>query len=316
MDANAGIKTEIERPHLAKTVADFDARWRAALAPRTGDIRRELILEAVEYFGTTAENVEHRIDRSATDFPDEWKRMVTNARDPEQLIRFYNESETELFEQIAWHSSEVIHHRSLVCCDLASTRPGRDFLDYGSGIGSNALVFGLAGFRVTLADVADPLRNFAKWRLERRGIQVRTVDLKSETLKAASYDVITCFDVLEHVPDPLEAVRRMRDALRIGGAFFLYAPFGFDPIRPMHVVHDDAVSGRIRALGFSVDANSEEAFPAHVYAPRAYVRVARPAPINAAYYIRDALMTGKLGDLLARMVRFTRHRPVSPTAAR
>lgn len=289
--------------HTGAAIAEYDARWRAALAPRTGDIRHELALEAAEYLGLSVEEAQQRIERSATDFPAEWDRMVTDPSDRNQLIRFYNESEAELFEQIAWHSTEPIHHRSLVCSDLASTLPGRTFLDFGSGIGSNALVFGLAGFRVTLADIADPLRNFARWRCERRGIPVQTIDLKHAALEPARYDVITCFDVLEHVPDPLGAVRMMRDALRVGGVFFLYAPFGFDPVRPMHVVHEDLVSPRIRALGFALNADWVAAFPSHVYPPHPYVRVARPPAANLAYYVRDVWMNGQLGDALSRVLR-------------
>ena len=209
----------------------YEARWKAALAPRTGDIRRELASEAAEYLGLSLEETLQRVEQSATDFPDEWNRMVRIRQTRNKSIRFYNESKSELFEQIAWHASDRSPSFANLR-DLVSTRSRPRLLDYGSGIGSNALIFGLAGFRVTLADVADPLRNFARWRLERRGIQVRTIDLKHETLEPTRYDVITCFDVLEHVPAPLDAVRRMRDALRIGGAFFLYAPFGFDPVRP------------------------------------------------------------------------------------
>jgi len=297
----------MQTPNMDRAVQEqFDQRWRGALAPRTGDIRRELALEAAEYLGLSFEEALQRIERSGTDFPAEWNRMVTDPSDPEQLVRFYNESQAELFEQIAWHATEPIHHRSLVCADLASQLPGRDFLDYGSGIGSNALVFGLAGFRVTLADIADPLRNFAKWRCERRGIQVRTIDLKRETLEVSRYDVMTCFDVLEHVPAPLEAVRRMRDALRIGGVFFLYAPFGFDPVRPMHVVHDDPLAGRIRALGFALEPKWDRAFPAHVYPPQSYVRVTRPAAANLAYYLRDAWLKGQVGDAIASALRIVR----------
>jgi SAM-dependent methyltransferase len=287
----------------AVSLTEYDARWRAALAPRTGDIRRELALEAAEYLGLSLEETERRIERSGEDFPAEWKRMVTDPTDRAQLVRFYNESQAELFEQIAWHSTEPIHHRSLVCADLASTLPGREFLDYGSGIGSNALVFGLAGFRVTLADIADPLRNFALWRCERRGIPVRAIDLKRASLERARYDVITCFDVLEHVPEPLDAVRQMRDALQPGGSFFLYAPFGLDPERPMHVVHDDPVSAKIRSLGFAIRTDWEHAFPQHVYPPRPYQRVDRPLAANLAYYVRDVWMNGRVGGAIISALR-------------
>jgi hypothetical protein len=83
------------------SLARYDARWRAALAPRTGDIRTELTLEAAEYLGLPVSQVARRIHESATDFPDEWKRMVTNPADPAQLIHFYNESETELVRRPA-----------------------------------------------------------------------------------------------------------------------------------------------------------------------------------------------------------------------
>lgn len=290
-------------PDATAAVTEYEARWRAALAPRTGDIRRELTLEAAEYLGVSFEEAYARVERSDRDFPDEWNRMVTDPSDPEQLLRFYNESQAELFEQIAWHASEPIHHRSIVCVDLASTLAGREFLDYGSGIGSNALVFGLAGFQVTLADVADPLRNFARWRCERRGIRVRVIDLKRESLERERYDVVTCFDVLEHVPNPLSAVRRMRDALRTGGIFFLYAPFGFDPERPMHVVHDDPVSPRIRSLGFDIKYEWEGAFPAHVNPPRPYQRVSRFGLVNALYFVRDMWLNGPVSDSLIGGVR-------------
>jgi len=281
---------------------DYEVRWRRAQAPRTGDVRLELSMEAAEFLGLTLADVQRRVDESAAAFPAEWTRLVTDPSNPEQLTRFYNESTTELFEQIAWHAGDAIHHRSLACCDLAVTRPGREFLDFGSGIGSNAIVFGLSGFRVTLADIADPLRNFARWRCERRGIDVRAIDLKLAPLGRNDYDVATCFDVLEHVPDPVGAVRKIRDAIRPGGLFFLYAPFGFDPERPQHVVHADSVSGRMRSLGFARRREWDARFPSAVD-PRPYERVARSPISNLAYYVRDVWLPGQAGDRLARAVK-------------
>ena len=289
--------------HAATPQEEYQARWRAALAPKTGDIRTELTREAADYLGLTVEEAQRRLEQSSEDFPQEWNRMVTNPSDVTQLTRFYNESQAELFEQIAWHSTELIHHRSLVCADLVSTLPGREFLDYGSGIGSNALVFGLAGFTITLADIADPLRNFAKWRCERRGLRVHAIDLKHETLPSERYDVITCFDVLEHIPDAVGAVRRMRDALRPGGILFLYAPFGFDPERPMHVVHEDRVSSRMRSMGFDIVHEWENGFPEYLWAPRVYRRVARSSLANSAYFVRDTWLNGPVTDSLISRVR-------------
>ena len=48
---------------------------------------------------------------------------------------------TELFDLAQWHSTDPIHFRALICADIAAKQSGRKYLDYGSGIGSDALVF-------------------------------------------------------------------------------------------------------------------------------------------------------------------------------
>ena len=288
----------MQTAELPNQMLEYERRWRRALAPGSGDVRATLVREAAEYLGLTLDEVERSIDRSGPELNEEWNRIVGDSSDSSQVVRFYNESRAELFEQIAWHSTEPIHHRSLICADMAATLPGRDFLDFGSGIGSNALVFGLQGFRITLADVADPLRNFARWRCERRGVPAAAIDLKHEALPKQRYDVITCFDVLEHVPDPLKAVQSMRDALRPGGILFLYAPFGFDPERPMHIVHNDPVAAKIRSLGFAIKHDWDRQFPEYLNPcpPRPYQRVARSPLVNAAYYVRDVWLNGPITD--------------------
>jgi 2-polyprenyl-3-methyl-5-hydroxy-6-metoxy-1,4-benzoquinol methylase len=273
------------------------------MAPRTGDVRRELTLEAAEYLGIPVEEAERRVEHSGREFPEEWNRLVTDPRNPEQVIRFYSESKAELFEQIAWHSAEAIHHRAFVASELAHRRPGRAFLDFGSGIGSNAIVFGVSGFTVTLADVADPLLGFARWRCQKRGIPVTAIDLKHQTLGTRRFDVVTCFDVLEHVPHPVRALEQMRDALRTGGMFFVYAPIGYDPERPMHVVHDASVMRRIRSLGFAYRTDWESEFPGYFHPPSAYERVERSAVANWAYVARDVWLAGRTTDTIARWMR-------------
>ena len=290
----------MQTTHSPSNDVDYGRAWRAVVAPRTGDIRRDISAEAAEYLGITPEEVERKIEMSATEFPDEWARLVTDPKDPAQVVRFYNESRAELFEQIAWHATDLIHHRSVVCADLVRHLAGGEFLDFGSGIGSNAMTFGLAGFTVTLADVADPLRNFAKWRLEKRGLRVRAIDLKHDGLPEGRFDVITCFDVLEHVPDPVETLRQIRSALKPGGYLFVHAPFGFDPVRPMHIVHDDVARKRIRSLGFDRQYSWEAKFPGYFEHPEIYRRVERAAPANLAYYVRDVWLTGGMGHAISK----------------
>ncbi len=55
------------------TSVDYSERWRAAMAPRTGDILRELTREAADYLGISCAQAEQQVETSATDFPREWQ---------------------------------------------------------------------------------------------------------------------------------------------------------------------------------------------------------------------------------------------------
>jgi SAM-dependent methyltransferase len=278
-------------------------RWAAALAPRTGDVGRELTIELSEYFRTPLADIEARLAGATERFTEEWRQRVTDPRDEKAVTRFYNESETELFDLARWHADDPIHYRALMCCDAALRRPGREYLDYGSGIGSDALVFASAGFNVTLADVSAPLLGFARWRCEKRGVEVRTVDLKRERLPKRQFDAVVCFDVLEHIHRPLRTLLAIHGAMAEGGLLFMHAPFGYDPDRPMHVVHEDVVTPRMRTVGFHWRDDVESAFPQWLWAPRVYESLALSALDRFAYTVHDRWLNGSFGKRLARMYR-------------
>lgn len=274
--------------------------WVRLIAPQTGDIRTDLTLEAAEFLGLSVEEVRRRLRDAGDRFSHEWHATIDDPTDEARLTKFYNETDTELFELIEWHAKDPIHYRTLIVRDLAVTRRGRQFLDYGSGIGNDAIVMASAGFDVTLADIADPLLSFAAWRLRRRGFEVRTIDLKSARLPENAYDLVACFDVLEHIPRPLDVVRNIRRSLRRGGVFVMHAPFGEDPWHPMHVVHRDVVTPRMRSMGFEpIDCQ----FPRSVLAPRIYERTERPAVERAGYFVYDNYLNNRLGLKLAGVYR-------------
>jgi 2-polyprenyl-3-methyl-5-hydroxy-6-metoxy-1,4-benzoquinol methylase len=270
------------------------------MAPRSGDIRGDLVREAAEFLGLPVPIAWQRLHGAGERFREEWVKSVADPTDPDALTRFYNQSDTELFELIEWHASDQIHYRTLIVKDFALSRPGRAYLDYGSGIGSDALVFAHAGFDVTLADISDVLLAFAAFRCRRRGFTVRTLDLKKQELPRAAFDVALCLDVLEHIPRPLPVIRGVHQALRDHGLLVLHAPFGEDEAHPMHVVHRDVVTPRMRSIGFQpVDCH----FPPAVRAPRLYLKEPVPAFDRFAYFVYDGYMRNPLGDRLAAWYR-------------
>jgi SAM-dependent methyltransferase len=279
---------------------ELAAAWTRVMAPCTGDIRTELVQEAAEFLGISVPEAWARWRGAGERFRHEWATKIGESFDPAALTQFYNGSDTELFELIEWHAADPIHYRTLILRDRAVERAGRSYLDYGSGIGSDAVVFGEAGFDVTLADISDILLGFAAFRCRKRGVTVRTIDLKSTGLPGDAYDVVVCFDVLEHIPKPLPVVRELRRALRTDGLVAIHAPFGKDPEHPMHVVHQDVVTPRMRAMGFQP---MDVRFPPAVRAPQVYRKAVLPLRDRIAYLLYDVYMPNSAGSHLAEAYR-------------
>ena len=283
--------------------ADCASRLTDILAPRTGDMGKELTLELSEYFGKPAGDIEQQLAGATASFTAEWQQHVADPTDERAVTRFYNESKTELFDLAHWHSNDPIHYRALFCADISSMQQGRAYLDYGSGIGSDALVFAAAGFDVTLADVSEPLLAFARWRCEQRGLKVQTIDLKRRQPPPGAYDAVVCFDVLEHVHRPLRTLDKINRSLRPGGLLFVHAPFGEDPDRPMHVVHEDVITPRMRTVGFNWRGDLETPFPQWLWHPRVYQSFDISAIDRLGYRVYDSWIGQRVGAHLAKAYR-------------
>ncbi len=70
----------------------------------------------------------------------------------------------------------------------------------------------------------EPAPEMARRAAESSGCPVTAVTLDRALLAPASYDAITLFDVLEHLVDPVRALRRLRMALVAGGALAVTVP--------------------------------------------------------------------------------------------
>jgi 2-polyprenyl-3-methyl-5-hydroxy-6-metoxy-1,4-benzoquinol methylase len=299
----------LRQPAVSKVALMSDAHkfaeaWRRLMAPRSGDVREELLLEAAEFLGLSLQQAHQKLHGAGQRFREEWIQASNDPRRAADVTAFYNQTDTELFELIEWHATDPIHYRTLIVRDFALANPGREYLDYGSGIGSDALVFGSAGYTVTLADISDLLLSFAAFRCRRRGIQTRTIDLKHDELPDNAFDVVLCLDVLEHIPSPLNVVRSIHRAMRRNGLLVVHAPFGEDPDHPMHVVHRDVLTPRIRSFGLqAVDC----VFPPEIRAPHLYQKQAMTAVDRLGYYVYDGyLHHAAIGTALAACYRFMR----------
>jgi 2-polyprenyl-3-methyl-5-hydroxy-6-metoxy-1,4-benzoquinol methylase len=144
-------------------------------------------------------------------------------------------------------------------------QPGRA-LDVGCGRGDLAGALHARGWRV--AGIEPSERAAAAAAL--RGVEIVGSTLDGATLRDGGYDLVVLRHSLEHVPDPLADLRRVRSALTPGGSVVIslpnfaswqrarFAPDWFHLDLPRHRVHFTAaaLATALQGAGLAVRAQS------------------------------------------------------------
>ncbi len=104
---------------------------------------------------------------------------------------------------------------------------GKKVLDVGCGGGLLSEAMALRGAQVMGVDMGDTPIQVAKLHSAESGITVNYVKTSAETLAAdcknkdQQFDVITCMEMLEHVPDPAVTIQACMALLKPDGHLFL-----------------------------------------------------------------------------------------------
>ncbi len=101
---------------------------------------------------------------------------------------------------------------------------GSSVVDVGCGGGLLAEGLARAGARVTAIDLAPAMIEVARLHARAAGVSIDYRVEPVESLAAAapaSFDVVTCMEMLEHVPDPATTLQSLAALLRPGGHLFV-----------------------------------------------------------------------------------------------
>jgi 2-polyprenyl-6-hydroxyphenyl methylase/3-demethylubiquinone-9 3-methyltransferase len=108
--------------------------------------------------------------------------------------------------------------------ERAGPLAGRTVLDVGCGGGLLAEAMARKGANVTGIDLADDLLQVARLHSLESGVEVsyRLESAEGHAReRAGTYEVVTCMEMLEHVPDPAGVVAALAQLVRPGGHVFV-----------------------------------------------------------------------------------------------
>lgn len=153
---------------------------------------------------------------------------------------------------------------------------GKNVIDIGCGGGVLSESMARKGAKVTGIDLSQKALKVADLHSLESGVEVRYKHIAAEDMaaeEAGQFDVVTCMEMLEHVPDPASIVRAASTLVKPGGHVFfstlnrnpksyLFAVIGAEYILRMlpRGTHDYAkfitpaeLSGFIRAAGLQLE---------------------------------------------------------------
>lgn len=158
---------------------------------------------------------------------DAWKQE--RPKTSEEIRAFYRDTDAYVWSLSLWHASSSYNfHRNIVkqMATLHRGRTGLRALDYGSGVGTTAIMLAEQGYKLTIADVPSVTFQYAQHRLRRRNLSFEAIEIVEDVPPLPqNYHAIVCFDVLEHVPAPDAVYKQLLGHLAPGGLISVVAPF-------------------------------------------------------------------------------------------
>ena len=137
--------------------------------------------------------------------------------DPQELEKFSQLAHRWWDPNSEFKPLHEINPLRLSWIDQAAGLRGKRVLDVGCGGGILSEAMAARGAEVTGIDLSDKALEIAQLHLLESGNQVTYRKAAVETLaeeQPAGFDVVTCMEVLEHVPDPASHVRACASLLK------------------------------------------------------------------------------------------------------
>jgi len=149
---------------------------------------------------------------------------ATANHDPAEIARFDATAQRWWDPHGEFRPLHVLNPVRLAYVDERAALEGKRVLDVGCGGGLLTEAMALQGAEATGIDLAPLTIEVAELHALSSGLKVRYLRESAETHAAHSpgaYDIVTCMEMLEHVPDPTSVLAAMHALVKPGGHVFV-----------------------------------------------------------------------------------------------
>ena len=186
------------------------------------NLQKEIIKAGSEFLNITEDEFKSRMENNTERGVEDWKKYGIGEYD--------KRTEANIYGLCAFYTSlrltNLLH-------PIRFLKPSK-ILDFGGGIGVISRLLELQGHEVYYYDVPSKTQDFAKFMAEKSESKVNF--LTKEELETHKFDIIITADVLEHLQNPMEYVKKL-DKLLVNGGIWLTTGlvFSVGEHTPMHL---------------------------------------------------------------------------------
>jgi 2-polyprenyl-3-methyl-5-hydroxy-6-metoxy-1,4-benzoquinol methylase len=211
--------------------SEATAHWCRALS-RDGSAASpvgSILREWSEFAGISYDEIFERLERNYAAVVEEWRSEPRDTAD--SIVSFYDRpADWFLGFHLNYHAFDSTPPlMALASAQIMKAAGASRVLDVGAGAGATALALAAAGLRVGVLDVAPEALRLCQYRLEARGREPEAlIDDRDGALdreQPGSWHGAVLFEVLEHVPDPVETISRVDRVLAPEGIIALSQAF-------------------------------------------------------------------------------------------
>ena len=241
---NNGLKlvcnTGIIASHIGSSVDAFEYMSMSPVRVETQQDRDELTEDIVKFTGLNEDEINMNVMVGEELMTRDWNKA--NPKTPAEEITFYKNTEMYIYDLFKWHFTNRRQFDIELVTGLKQMKNVKTVLDFGCGIGQNAIMLAREGFDVTIADLESNTLDFAEYRFKEHKLphKIWLTDVM-DMPPNKKYDAILCFDVLEHLSkeDMIKVVEKLIKLKHKDTKILYSTSFKKTPIHPMHYDADE-----------------------------------------------------------------------------